>query len=167
MMRDDGKESEVGKGGRTMKAMWAVLMGVVLLMSASVRGEDLLWVEKFEDAKKLAVERNVPILANFSGSDWCGWCKKLSREVFDRSEFKAFAKENVVLFLADFPARKEQPAWLKAQNQKLAGDLGVEGFPTVLLLDAKGKVLARTGYRPGGVEGYVWHIKDLIGKKRR
>ena len=102
------------------------------------------------------------ILADFSGSDWCGWCIKLDKEVFSKKPFQEYAKKNVVLFLADFPSRKELPAKVKEQNEKLAKQYGVRGFPTVLLLDATGKILGRTGYQRGGPEAYVEHVQKLI-----
>lgn len=124
------------------------------------------WMTDFEKAKKEAAERKVPILANFAGSDWCGWCMKLDREVFSRAEFKKYAKDNLVLFLADFPARETQPDEVKRQNKELASQYGIRGFPTVLLLGADGKVLARTGYRKGGAAKYVEHLKKVAGASR-
>ena len=96
------------------------------------------------------------------GSDWCGWCIKLDKEVFSKEEFKKYASENVVLFLADFPSRKKQAPEVKKQNEALSRGYGVKGFPTVLLLSAEGKVLARTGYRKGGAGAYVKHLKGLV-----
>ncbi len=140
----------------------AVLFAVLLLglVSCANAGED--WLTDFEKAKEEAAVRNVPILADFSGSDWCGWCIRLDKEVFSKSEFKAYAKENVVLFLADFPNSKPQSAEIKAQNKKLSNEYGISGFPTVLLLDAEGNVLGRTGYKAGGAVTYVEHIKSLL-----
>lgn len=116
----------------------------------------------FDAAKKAAVEQERPILVDFSGSDWCGWCIRLDNEVFSKSEFQQYAKGNLVLFLADFPARKKQSDEVKEQNNELREKYGIMGFPTVLLLDAEGKVLGRTGYRPGGPEPYVEHLKSLV-----
>jgi len=129
--------------------------------SKPVPSESVTWLTDFGAAKKAAADRRVPILANFSGSDWCSWCMRLEKEVFSRDEFEAFAKDSLVLFVADFPARKEQPEDVKRQNRALVKEYGVEGYPTVLLLDATGKKLAKTGYRQGGAEAYVEHIKDL------
>jgi thioredoxin-related protein len=67
--------------------------------------------------------------------------------------------------MVDFPRKKHQDAALKQQNEKLSTQFGIEGFPTVLLLDSDGNVLARTGYRPGGAEVYVKHLQDLVQKK--
>jgi protein disulfide-isomerase len=123
------------------------------------------WLTDFEAAKKQASAEGKPILVNFSGSDWCGWCIRLDQEVFSQKDFQAFAGKEVVLLLLDFPASKQQPEALAAQNKKLAEKYGVRGFPTVLVLDAKGEVLGRTGYRPGGAEAYVKHVRELMGTK--
>ena len=123
------------------------------------------WITDFELAKKAAAEKNVPILADFSGSDWCGWCIKLDKEVFSQKEFQDYAKDGLILFLADFPRSKPQSDELKKQDKGLAERYGIQGFPTVLLLNAKGEVTAETGYQPGGAKKYVEHIKDLLKKK--
>ncbi len=120
------------------------------------------WPTDFEAAKKEAAEKGLPILADFSGSDWCGWCIRLDNEVFSQPEFKAYAKENVVLFLADFPNSTPQSAEIKTQNEKLSTKYGVRGFPTVLLLNADGSVINKTGYQAGGAAAYVEHIKELL-----
>ncbi len=122
------------------------------------------WLTDFEKAKKMSAEKNVPILADFSGSDWCGWCIKLDKEVFSQAEFKAYAKDNLVLLLVDFPSRKKQPDDLKKQNKDLAAKYGIKGYPTVIILDSEGKELARTGYQRGGAENYVEHLKELLKK---
>jgi len=120
------------------------------------------WLTDFEEAKKQAAEKSLPILADFSGSDWCGWCIKLDNEVFSQSAFKDYAAKNLILFLADFPNSKPQTAEVKAQNQALSQQYGVRGFPTVLLLDADGNVLGRTGYESGGAGAYVEHLQSLL-----
>ena len=143
-----------------MKRQMTGLLLASLFGFSALAGEE--WLTDFNQAKKQAAEKNLPILADFSGSDWCGWCIKLDKEVFAQKEFKAFAKDRVVLFLADFPREKELKVEVKAQNEQLCKAYGVEGFPTVLLLDAGGKVIARTGYRKGGAGAYVEHLKDLL-----
>lgn len=131
----------------------------------SAQTEAAAWLTDFEAAKKMAADKNLPILADFSGSDWCGWCIKLDEEVFSQTEFKEYAEKNVILFLADFPSKKKQSSEVKSQNEKLSKEYQVQGFPTVLLLDKDGKVKARTGYKPGGAAAYVTHIKGLIKGK--
>lgn len=138
---------------------------VVLMMAAfgcRAVAQDPSWLTDFEAAKKLAAERKVPILADFSGSDWCGWCIKLEKEVFSTEEFKSFSKDKLVLLLVDFPNRKKQTEQEVKQNGMLSEKYGIQGFPTVLLLDANGKVLAQTGYRAGGAKAYIDHLNELL-----
>ena len=119
---------------------------MALLSIAAQAGQEE-WLTDFAKAKEAARERNVPILADFAGTDWCGWCIKLDSEVFSQDAFKAYAKTNLVLFLADYPRIKQLPAQSARQNETLAQQYNIEGFPTVLVLDANGKELARSGYR--------------------
>jgi len=120
------------------------------------------FITDFERAKSEAAAFKQPILALFTGSDWCPWCKKLQKEVFSTEIFKEFAAANLVLFEADFPLEKTLPAGLQKQNKALAEKFDVVGFPTVLLLDASGVVKGKTGYRPGGVEEYVKELKGVL-----
>lgn len=123
------------------------------------------WIESFADAQTTARETGNPILADFTGSDWCVWCVRLKKEVFSQEAFKEYAKANLVLFKADFPQRTPQAEDLKQQNRELATRYGIQGFPTILLLDAGGKELARTGYQAGGAEKYVDHLRELLAPK--
>ena len=121
-----------------------------------------LWHENFEEAAALAKREKKPMLLYFTGSDWCGWCKKLHAEVLDRPEFTKWAAENVILVKLDFPRRKEQSEEIKKQNEELAGKYRVRGFPTVILLNSRGREIATTGYQPGGAAAYVTHLKSLL-----
>jgi len=134
-----------------------ILLGIA---SFAIAGDD--WFTDFEETKAEAVERNLPILVNFSGSDWCRWCVKLDNEVFSKYSFKKYAKKNLVLFLADFPRKESLPDDLKKQNDALLKKYGVRGYPTVLLLRADGEVIARTSYKAGGADLYVEHLKKLL-----
>ncbi len=128
-------------------------------------GAESLWMHDFEAAKAKAVKEGKPIFINFTGTDWCGWCIKLEKEVFSQKAFQDYAKENLVLVEVDFPRKKEQTAQLKEQNKKLDKEYGVEGYPTLYLLDAQGKKLTEDiGYREGGPEAYVAHLKSLLKK---
>ena len=130
---------------------------------APEQASEALWLTDFEQAKQVAAEKKRPILVNFSGSDWCSWCIRLDKEVFSQAIFKQYAGEDLVLFVADFPRGKKLPDKVRLQNEALAEKHGVRGFPTVLLLDAAGKTVATTGYRPGGAEAYVAHLRGLLG----
>lgn len=120
------------------------------------------WETDFEKAATKAKQTDRYLLADFSGSDWCGWCVKLDREVFSKTEFKKFAKENLVLALIDFPRSKPQTKKQKERNAALAAKYGVKGFPTVLLFSPDGALVGRTGYQPGGAAAYVEHLRAMI-----
>jgi len=122
------------------------------------------FVENFDQAKKEAVAFKQPIFALFTGSDWCPWCVRLHTEILEKAAFKTYAAGNLILFEADFPRAKKQSSEIKNQNQSLAQRYGVEGFPTVVLMDASGKELGRTGYERGGADAYVASLKDLLKK---
>lgn len=146
------------KRKKSIAAGFAVLM---LLAGVALAADGPGWLDDFEKAKKLAEEKNVPILAYFSGSDWCGWCKRLDSEVLSKDVFKEFASKNFVLFLADFPSRKKLDEGTAKQNDALQKRYNVQGFPTLLVLKSDGSVVAQTGYRRGGPDKYVEHLKEV------
>jgi thioredoxin-related protein len=134
----------------------------VLLIGWTMTAHAKTWEEDFEKASELAKKTGKYMLVDFSGSDWCGWCVKLDKEVFSKKEFKAFAEDNLVLVLLDFPQTKPQSTKLKKQNKELAKKYGVKGYPTVLIMDPEGNVVDVTGYQPGGPVPYIESIKKMI-----
>ena len=113
------------------------------------------WITDWEKAKKLSKATGRPILADFTGSDWCGWCIKLKKEVFETAEFKKWAAKSVILLELDFPRKTSLPDDLTKQNAKLQQQYQIRGYPTILFLDANEKVLARSGYVKGGPEAWI------------
>jgi len=120
------------------------------------------WFEDFQAAKAQAGKTGKYILLNFSGSDWCIWCKRLSNEVFVKDDFFQYANDNLILAVADFPRQNNQSAEIKAQNEALLKKYNIRGFPTVLILDPEGNLVFQTGYRQGGADAYVSHVKAII-----
>lgn len=120
------------------------------------------WTENWDLAIGAAEELKRPILVNFTGSDWCVWCIRLVNEVFSKDEFHEYAKENLILLKLDFPRNIAQDDALKKQNATLQKKFGIEGFPTIVLMDSTGKEINRTGYQKGGAESYIKHLKDLL-----
>jgi thioredoxin-related protein len=102
------------------------------------------WQTNFEEAKQTAKDKHQLILLNFSGSDWCGPCMRMRREIFENKAFAEMADSSLVLVNADFPRSKKNQLdkKLAAQNDALADKYNPEGkFPFTILLDANGKVL--------------------------
>lgn len=126
---------------------------------------DALWTTYSQAVLDKAKTENKYILLDFTGSDWCGWCIKLNSEVFSQPEFITYAKDNLICVEVDFPQRKKISAEQKKINEELANTMGVRGFPTIFILDPNGKVVGKTGYKQGGAEAYVKHIKEIISSK--
>jgi thioredoxin-related protein len=121
------------------------------------------WTDDYDAALKRAAAENKLVLADFSGSDWCGWCKKLDKEVFDTEEFRKGATNEYVLLMVDTPQDQELLSEkAKKQNPKLVEKYKVRGFPTVLVLDAKGEVVFQGGYEKGGPKKYLKMLKRSV-----
>jgi thioredoxin-related protein len=101
------------------------------------------WFTSLSEAQAEARKSSKPILADFTGSDWCPWCIRLRSEVFNTKQFKDWAAKNVVLLELDFPRYKHQDAATKKANAELAAKYKIQGFPTVLFLTVDAKCWAR------------------------
>ena len=152
------KAERAAKAAEAAAAKGAGQKAAVPAKPAKTKG----WLTDFEKAKQEAAEQQQPMFVLFTGSDWCPWCVKLEKEALDSKAFKAYAEENLILFKADFTQMKEPPKELKSQNEALASKFRVRAFPTVFLMDAEEKILGATGYRRGGGEAYVEHVKGLL-----
>jgi protein disulfide-isomerase len=140
------------------------IASLFLLLAAAVTVNGANWTTDYAAAREQAKAENRPILLEFTGSDWCPPCQRLNAEVFSRSEFSAFADENLILVKLDFPRRTEQAPELAAQNRRLAEKYGIQGFPTVVILSPSGEEIGRTGYRRGGVASYIRHLESIIAR---
>jgi thioredoxin-related protein len=118
------------------------------------------WTDSITEAIQQAEAENKMILLDFTGSDWCEWCHRLENEVFDTRTFKNWSEDNVVKVFLDFPRGIDQEDDTKLQNQLLQQMLGVQGYPTVWLLDSDLTPLLRTGYREGGADEYIRHLTE-------
>ncbi|MFM1914616.1 MAG: hypothetical protein RLZZ531_285 [Bacteroidota bacterium] len=133
--------------------------------------EDVVWHTDLNKAIDIANKENKPLMLFFTGSDWCGWCKKLQKEVFMQSEFKKWAQENVILVEVDFPSASVQQAEeLKAQNRMLQQQFSVRGYPTCWFVNVDklkdGKVnftqLGSKGYEAGGPANWTTGAQTII-----
>lgn len=98
------------------------------------------WTMDLAAAKQVAAEKQLPILLDFSGSDWCGWCKLMETNVFLKAEWKAYATNSLMMVLIDFPRDKSLvPEKYVERNEALKNEYGVQGFPTFVVLDDDGE----------------------------
>lgn len=130
------------------------------------------WLVNVDEAFALSKKSGKPIMANFTGSDWCGWCKRLTASVFSQETFKQWAEKNVVLLELDFPRRKTLPQNIQAQNANLQQAFQVSGYPTVWVFNLSKdeklnqysiEALGKTGYT-ATVEEFTAGIEQMIKK---
>ena len=121
------------------------------------------WVENYEKGVEQAKKEGKIALVDFTGSDWCGWCIKLDKEVFSKAEFKKYAKENLVLIEIDFPQARPLPKSKQEKHDALAKEYGIKGYPAVVLLDATGKKIGQLGYMEGGPAAFIAAIEKAKG----
>ena len=120
------------------------------------------WGEDFAAAQKAAAAGDKFILLAFSGSDWCGWCVKMDKEVYSDKKFIRAAKKDFELVLIDSPQDKSILSPLaKKQNPGLLKKYGIRGFPCSILVHPDGTEAKRFGgYQRGGPEAFLQALKD-------
>jgi thioredoxin-related protein len=151
----------------SLRAAALSLAGCVALVAPAVASEG--WIADFDEAVKIAKAEKKDLFVDFTGSDWCGWCKKLDGEVFSHEEFLTAAKKSFVLVALDFPRDEAVKAKVPnpKRNEELQKKYGIEGFPTLLLMTAEGEVFGQMGYMAGGPAAFVPAMDELVktGKK--
>lgn len=140
------------------------LMIAALLSIGSLRSAEANWLTNHEEAVKQAAAENKPLLMDFTGSDWCGWCIRLDKEVFSKPEFVEYANQNLVLLKLDFPSKKKLPQAEQEQNERLAKKYSIRGYPTIIVLDAEGKQLGKLGYQKGGAAAWIASLEKITKK---
>jgi protein disulfide-isomerase len=148
------------------RLIWSVILAGALMPAA--RAAEAEWATDLNKALAQAKAENKTVLVDFTGSDWCGFCIKLHKDVFQTRQFTDYAKKNLVLVEIDFPRAKAQSEAVKRTNQQLQDKFKVEGFPTVILLNGQGKEIGReTGYDGEGQKSYLAKIEKMRGATKK
>lgn len=108
-----------------------IVVFAFLISGFIAQAQELNWHTDMAKATELSLKEKKPLLLFFTGSDWCGWCIKLQKDVLKTTEFANWATKNVILVELDFPRSKPQDQNIKTQNQQLAQTFGIQGYPTV------------------------------------
>lgn len=166
---------------KKISCFFVLIVSVVLLSfktDANVENSNLVWHTDVKKAIEIAKKQDKPLFFFFTGSDWCGWCIRLQKEVFKTTEFEKWAKDKVVLVELDFPKRTDQPQEVKTQNAQIQQLFQVRGYPTVWFVQAQekeGKInfqqLGSTGYVAGGptvwLDGANKIIANYVSTKKK
>jgi protein disulfide-isomerase len=139
-----------------------LLTAVAALSLGALTAQAADWQTDLPKAQAQAKAENKTVLLNFTGSDWCGWCIKLHKEVFSQPEFIEYAKKNLVLVEVDFPTKKKLSDAQKKANDALAKQYGIRGYPTIILLNGEGKKVGETGYVKGGPKAFIADVQKRI-----
>ena len=125
------------------------------------------WTMDIDAAAALAKERDLPLLYNFTGSDWCAYCQVMREQVFARPEWPEFAARKLVLVTVDRPEDVTLvPKRYRARNAELHTQHRVENVPTYLLLDSDNATpLGRFGIPPHGPDVFAF-IREIIAATR-
>jgi protein disulfide-isomerase len=147
--------------GLQLALVFVLFAGASMAQSEEYKAGNEGWMVDLDEAYAASQKSGKPIMANFTGSDWCGWCKRLTASVFSKDEFKSWAKDHVVLLELDFPRKTQLPEKYRNQNGSLQQAFKVTGYPTVWVfnLDKDSKTgqyqiaaLGKTGYAPSVAE---------------
>lgn len=152
--------------------MKKIIVALLLFVgSFAAEAQELVWETNVTKAMAISTETKKPLLLFFTGSDWCGWCIRLQKEVLKTPEFATWAKENVVLVELDYPRKAPQTEEIKKQNNELQMAFGIQGFPTIILANAttkEGKVnfegIGSTGYVAGGPSAWLAVANGFLKK---
>lgn len=117
-----------------------LITGVVLAACVAPAFSAVEWMTDIEAAKTKAAAENKALLLDFTGSDWCGWCIRIRKEVFDKPRFEEYIRDKFVPVEIDIPNNPNFDANLRKRNEELCAQYSVQGFPTILVTDAQGMV---------------------------
>jgi thioredoxin-related protein len=138
------------------------LLCFIIFVSAGFASAEVSWLTDYTEAKAKAKSDNKFVLLDFTGSDWCGYCKRMQAEIFSKPQFQDYAAKNLVLVELDFPRAKPQSDTVRKQNMKLASEYEIEGFPTLIVLSPEGKRVANFfGYIEGGPDAIIAALEKL------
>ena len=155
--------------------MKTFIFSTLLFISGSLfsQVQKLTWHTDLEKAIEISTKERKNLMLFFTGSDWCGWCIRLQKEVFYKPEFIEWANKNVILVDIDFPRNKsKQSIELQQQNNLLQQQFGVQGYPTIHFVRPEkidGRInlasLGQTGYRAGGPPVWIAEANSYIQAK--
>jgi thioredoxin-related protein len=147
------------RGVKNFRTVLAV--AAVAAFFAAAAGAEPSWSTDYKRSQQEAKTNHKLLLLNFTGSDWCGWCIRLQNEVFSKPEFADYAAKNLVLVELDFPSRKQLSDTIRQQNGEMAERYRIQGFPTIIVLNADGQKVGELGYIPGGPSAFIAELEKL------
>ncbi|MGY0408193.1 MAG: thioredoxin family protein [Polaribacter sp.] len=126
-----------------------IIFTFIFTVSAQTTKDSIVlnWEPTFKQALKKSKKEKKPVLIYFTGSDWCGPCQMLDKNLFHTQRFKNLSDKKLILYEADNPREKDllTPEKLK-ENKRLIRKYKIRAYPTLVLVNFKGKMI---GYKKG------------------
>ena len=147
-----------------LKSLTALAVCIAAVAAIAATSTPKGFTDDLDAALAEAKKSGKYVYACFSGSDWCGWCKKLDKEVFSDKEFDfigALSKDYIFVYI-DSPNDKDLLSEAaKERNPKFVKKYKIRGFPTALILNGDGETIEQTGYRRGGAKSYADFLLEV------
>ena len=133
--------------------------------AAQVKSTPEGWYDDYNAAMTAARQTNRPVFVLFTGSDWCGWCIKLRKDVLSQPAFQKLASEELILMFVDSPSGFDLPPHIKQAHEMLAQTLGAGGgVPHAILVSPDGKKIGEiSGYRKE--PEYIKELRGILSQK--
>ena len=155
-----------------MKNLLTILL-LAFTLNVYAQKQEIIWHTDIEKAIDISIKTEKPLFLFFTGSDWCGWCKRLVKEVFIKPDFAIWASKNVVLVELDYPRRIKLPESTQEQNRELGQLFQVRGYPTGWFVIPESKEinklnlvkLGSQGYVSGGSEAWITGANEILKNK--
>jgi protein disulfide-isomerase len=139
-----------------------LLLGQILEAASSSQTSSIAWITDYEQAVKLGKQTSKPLFLFFTGSDWCGWCNKLEKEVLEAQDFVQAISDKLIFVKLDYPMRVQLDPETTNQNERLQEKFSVKSFPTIVILNFDQQPIGMAGYRTGGGKQYAQHVLKMV-----
>ena len=129
-------------------------------------GPSSVWFVNWDKAASEAKKSGKPIFVLKTGSDWCGWCIRLRKNVLTRPEFEKFAKKNLVLLYLDSPRGNPLGEAQRRHNQQVSQRLSLGcGVPNATVVTVDGQKLGNVCGGGLALDDYLQKIREILDRK--
>lgn len=127
--------------------------------------EPFWWSTTLADAQARSKKKNgLPILALFTGPDWCAPCQQLEAQVLNTTKFKILGRKQFIPLKIALYMNNPQTAQAKAEYYKLSKEYAINGVPSFAILTTDGTLLSKPDLnkRRPGVSSYSEQVIAAI-----